>query len=208
MYENFLYLFEMDFAQSAILINQGVSVSFGPLTSTFNTPTALIPTPCDMWIGERNIPSIGNLRIGIQKEPFGFERLVNYLFGLHDRIILRQDAFWIKGKDGKPNEHGLGAWQVGLRYNYLNLNEEGNLWRRPERHHAGPELVPQPEHEVAVQLQYLHQLVFARDRCGTPYRTKRRINRRAAAGDGGEWRWTSSCPSHQGLIKFCGFIAS
>jgi len=48
MYENFLYLFEMDFAQSAILINQGVSGPFGPLTSTFNTPTALIPTPCDM----------------------------------------------------------------------------------------------------------------------------------------------------------------
>ena len=80
MYENFLYLFEMDFAQSAILINQGVSGPFGPLTSTSNTPTALIPTPCDMWIGERNIPIIGNLRIGIQKEPFGFERLVSNRF--------------------------------------------------------------------------------------------------------------------------------
>src|SRR5271157_1136502 len=31
----------------------------------------------------------------------------------------------------------------------------------PERHHAGPELVPQPEHEVAVQLQH-HRPAFAR----------------------------------------------
>ena len=45
--------------------------------------------------------------------------------GLYDRIIPRQDAFWIKGKDGKPNEHGWGAWQVGIRYNYLNLNDKG-----------------------------------------------------------------------------------
>jgi len=45
--------------------------------------------------------------------------------GIYDRIIPRQDAFWIKGKDGKPNEHGLGAWQVGIRYNYLNLNDKG-----------------------------------------------------------------------------------
>ncbi len=45
--------------------------------------------------------------------------------GIYDRIIPRQDAFWIKGKDSKPNEHGLGAWQVGIRYNYLNLNDKG-----------------------------------------------------------------------------------
>ena len=30
-----------------------------------------------------------------------------------------------QGADGKPNEHGWGAWQVGLRYNYLNLNDKG-----------------------------------------------------------------------------------
>ena len=45
--------------------------------------------------------------------------------GLYDRIVPRQNAYWVKGKDGKPNEHGWGAWQVGLRYNYLNLNDKG-----------------------------------------------------------------------------------
>src|SRR5208337_4524142 len=100
MYENFLYLFEMDFAQSAILINQGVSGPFGPLTSTFNTPTALIPTPCDMWIGERNIPIIGNLRIGIQKEPFGFERLVSSRFLNFMERSFNNDAFYQKFTNG------------------------------------------------------------------------------------------------------------
>ena len=45
--------------------------------------------------------------------------------GLYDRIVPRQNAFWLKGEDGKPNTHGWGAWQVGLRYNYLNLNDKG-----------------------------------------------------------------------------------
>ena len=45
--------------------------------------------------------------------------------GIYDRILPRQDAFWIRGADGKPNTHGWGAWQVGLRYNYLNLNDKG-----------------------------------------------------------------------------------
>ena len=29
------------------------------------------------------------------------------------------------GKKGAPNECGYGAWQVGIRYNYLNLNDKG-----------------------------------------------------------------------------------
>src|SRR5271166_1497646 len=318
MYENFLYNFEFDFANS-ILQQQGITGPFGPLTSTFNTPAAMVPIPTEVWVGERNIPIIGNLRIGNTKEPFGFEQLVstrfqnfmersfnndafyagltqgykpgvmafntafdlrmtwaagvfknvtnpwdfqvgggnwaetmrvtglllyedegrevvhlgitgrnsgydngtsrfrvrgpersglnqewdNYadtgafhssggqqdinlesvnVFGpwtidaeydfhfnhnswlggangtrqtsvgtlfysggyvevlyfltgehrayiregaIYDRVIPRQDAFWIKGKDGKPNTHGWGAWQVGIRYNYLNLNDKG-----------------------------------------------------------------------------------
>jgi phosphate-selective porin OprO/OprP len=45
--------------------------------------------------------------------------------GLYDRIVPKRNAFWVKGKDGKPNEHGPGAWQLGVRYNYLNLNDKG-----------------------------------------------------------------------------------
>ncbi len=45
--------------------------------------------------------------------------------GVFDRIVPKRNAFWVKGKDGKPNEKGPGAWQLGLRYNYLNLNDKG-----------------------------------------------------------------------------------
>ena len=45
--------------------------------------------------------------------------------GLYDRIVPRKNAYWVKGEKGKPNEYGWGAWQVGLRYNYLNLNDKG-----------------------------------------------------------------------------------
>src|SRR5271166_520559 len=51
---------------------------------------------------------------------------------------------------------------------------QGDQWRRPERHHAGPELVPQPEHEVAVQLQR-DRPAFARV-TGDADRTERRYD--------------------------------
>ena len=45
--------------------------------------------------------------------------------GVYDRVVPIKNAYWVKGKDGKPNAFGGGAWQVGVRYNYLNLNDKG-----------------------------------------------------------------------------------
>ena len=45
--------------------------------------------------------------------------------GLFDRVVPQKNAYWVEGKKGAPNEHGFGAWQVGVRYNYLNLNDKG-----------------------------------------------------------------------------------
>ena len=82
MYENMLYVVEIDFANTAIVNPQGTGFTgpTGPLTGTSNTPTVSIPAPADVWVGFRKIPYIGNLRIGIQKEPFGFERLASSRF--------------------------------------------------------------------------------------------------------------------------------
>ena len=44
--------------------------------------------------------------------------------GLFDRVVPRRNAYWVEGKKGAPNEYGYGAWQVGIRYNYLNLNSK------------------------------------------------------------------------------------
>ena len=82
MFENMLYVVEIDFANTAIVNPQGTGFTgpTGPLTGTSNTPTVSIPAPADVWVGFRKIPYIGNLRIGIQKEPFGFERLTSSRF--------------------------------------------------------------------------------------------------------------------------------
>jgi len=45
--------------------------------------------------------------------------------GLFDRVVPRKNAYWVEGAKGKPNEFGHGAWQLGVRYNYLNLNDKG-----------------------------------------------------------------------------------
>ncbi len=65
----------------------------------------------------------------------GYVEILYFLTGEHrayiresalfDRIVPRKNAYWVKGKDGQPNECGPGAWQLGIRYNYLNLNDKG-----------------------------------------------------------------------------------
>jgi phosphate-selective porin OprO/OprP len=50
----------------------------------------------------------------------------NYVFDkmAFDRVKPFENAFWVKGADG-CRYFGRGAWQVGARYNYLDLNDQG-----------------------------------------------------------------------------------
>ena len=93
MYENTLYSFEFDFAVS-VLQQAGTTGPFGPLTSAFNTPAAMSPTPTEVFVAQRNIPIIGNIRIGNQKEPFGFENLLSTRFLNFMERSFNQDAFY------------------------------------------------------------------------------------------------------------------
>ena len=128
MYENFLYMFELDFAQTGILINNGITGPTGPLTGTTNTPAAFIPTPCEVWVGQRNIPIIGNLRIGNQKEPFGFEALMSNRFLNFMERSFNQDAFYAGLTNGyKPGVLIFNTafdlrmtWAAGLFKNVTN----------------------------------------------------------------------------------------
>ena len=99
MYEKMLYVMEFDFANTAVFNQENAAansngVPTGPLTSTANTPAASIPAPMDLWIGFRRIPIIGNLRIGNQKEPFGFERLESSRFLNFMERSFNNDAFY------------------------------------------------------------------------------------------------------------------
>lgn len=41
-----------------------------------------------------------------------------------DRVVPFENFFWVRGDDG-CSYLGRGAWQVGARYNYLDLNDQG-----------------------------------------------------------------------------------
>jgi phosphate-selective porin OprO/OprP len=44
--------------------------------------------------------------------------------GAFDRVIPYENFFLVRDPDGN-HTCGLGAWQVGVRYNYLDLNDSG-----------------------------------------------------------------------------------
>ena len=106
MYEQMLYVMEVDFANTGffngqnLITNNRNGTPTGPLTGTTNTPATMIPAPQDVWIGFRRIPIIGNLRIGNQKEPFGFERLVSSRFLNFMERSFNNDAFYSQFTNG------------------------------------------------------------------------------------------------------------
>ena len=53
----------------------------------------------------------------------GEHRIYDYQKGLVGRVIPFSNAFWLRGENGRI--FGPGAWQVGVRLNYLNLNNSG-----------------------------------------------------------------------------------
>src|SRR5271157_4434791 len=127
MYENTLYNFEIEFANS-VLQQAGTTGPFGPLTSTFNTPAAMSPTPTEVFIAQRNIPIIGNIRIGNQKEPFGFEQLCSTRFLNFMERSFNNDAFYSGLTQGyKPGVMAFSTafdlrmtWAAGVFKNVTN----------------------------------------------------------------------------------------
>jgi len=90
MYETMLFAMEFDFINSAVPLDRSGSRS----TSPGNTPAAGDPVPIDLWVTFRNIPVIGNIRVGNQKDPMGFERLESGRFLNFMERSFNQDAFY------------------------------------------------------------------------------------------------------------------
>ena len=53
-----------------------------------------------------------------ESETYSFEKMA------FDRVRPFENSFWVRDADG-CNIFGRGAWQVGARYNYLDLNDQG-----------------------------------------------------------------------------------
>lgn len=72
-------------------------------------------------------PDVGNLIYGggyIEAMYFltGEHQEYNRKVGFYERVVPRENAFAVNGPDGPI--YGRGAWQLGVRYNYLNLNDK------------------------------------------------------------------------------------
>jgi phosphate-selective porin OprO and OprP len=73
-------------------------------------------------------------RVGTATYHGGYAQLMYYLTDDHDhydklagifaRVTPKENAICMKDKDG-CERRGSGAWQIGARYNYLNLNDNG-----------------------------------------------------------------------------------
>ncbi len=102
LYENMLFVMEYDFVNTAAGqgSNFGLNTGQDRVTSVSNTPAVGTPVPLDLWVAFRNIPYLGHIRIGNQKEPFGFERLMSSRFLNFMERSFNQDAFYSPYSNG------------------------------------------------------------------------------------------------------------
>lgn len=82
--------------------------------------------------------AVGGAPVGPERDNLlyqgGYVQLLYFLTGesdnyslermAFDRVKPYENSFWARGGDG-CNYFGRGAWQVGARYNYLDLNDQG-----------------------------------------------------------------------------------
>lgn len=118
------------------IVNPELMIQRGPLfmqaeyTANWTTNAIVFPTGT---IPAQGSPSIGNTNLGTVYFQGGYcqvmyfltgeNRIYDYQKGLVGRVIPNENAFWVKGRNGRI--FGTGAWQVGYRINYLDLNDKG-----------------------------------------------------------------------------------
>jgi phosphate-selective porin OprO/OprP len=96
IYEQMEYVSEFDLVNSA---GSGLN-NRSRITSIANSPVWDVPVPTDLWWGFRSLPLVGNLRVGNQKEPLGFERQMSSRFLNFMERSFNQDAFYSPWSNG------------------------------------------------------------------------------------------------------------
>ncbi len=113
LYEVHEYAAEFDFVNSARIRNQ-------PGTTGFFDETLTSPT--DLWWTLKELPIVGNLKIGNQKEQIGFEHIVSSRYLPFMERSYNQDVFYGGLFNGFQqgvsifNTYGneIGVWNLGL----------------------------------------------------------------------------------------------
>lgn len=119
MYEMYDWAAEYDFANELNVNNETFPTErdSGPITAV-----------TDLWLQVREIPLLGTVRIGNQKDPFGYEHLTSSRWLNFMERSYSQDAFEGPFNNGfvpgiqllNNNEEGDFAWQVGQFKNTTN----------------------------------------------------------------------------------------
>jgi len=112
MYELIDWAAEYDFMNSALTI---------PSATGTSTPVGLA-APTDLWFAFKEVPWVGNIKVGNHKEPIGFEHLVSSRFLPFMERSFNQDAFYGAFNNGfSPGisiydtyADELGTWAIGL----------------------------------------------------------------------------------------------
>ena len=119
MYEFYDWAAEYDFVNQINVNNETYPTErdAGPLTAV-----------TDLWLQVREIPILGTVRVGNQKDPFGYEHLTSSRWLNFMERSFSQDAFEGSFNNGflpgiqilNSNEEGDVAWQIGEFKNTTN----------------------------------------------------------------------------------------
>jgi phosphate-selective porin OprO/OprP len=122
----------IDFACEYDFINEAAVDAPVSLLPPQGNPVAL-PAPTDLWVQATHLPILGTVRVGNQKDPFGFEHLTSsrYLNFLERSFM--QDAFVGPFNNGfSPGIQAFntywderGTWAAGIYKNVNNIFANG-----------------------------------------------------------------------------------
>ena len=123
MYETIDWVVEFDFVNS-------VNDNPGPGAVATESNVIHVPAPTDLWVNFREVPLVGNVRVGNVKEPIGFEHLTSSRYLDFMERSFNQDLFYGAFNNGFTpgillfdnwSDDDRGTWSTGFFKNTPNV---------------------------------------------------------------------------------------
>ena len=106
------------------------SVNVDPALPASESDVSDVPAPTDLWVNFREVPLVGNIRVGNVKEPIGFEHLTSSRYLDFMERSFNQDIFYGAFNNGFTpgvlffdnwSEDDRGTWSTGFFKNTSNV---------------------------------------------------------------------------------------
>ena len=128
IYKSVDYIMEFDFVNN---VNDNAGLVGGLPTQPASAANVInVPAPTDLWWTFREVPIVGNVRVGNQKEPIGLEHLTSSRYLDFMERSFNQDAYTgpfnngftpgISIYDHFGDDH-RGMWHLGVYKNVVNV---------------------------------------------------------------------------------------